>query len=122
MAHFAEIINDLVNEVIVISNDDCAGGNFPESEPAGQAFIKDVLKKPGTWLQTSYNKNFRGNFAGYGMQYIADKDVFMPKSPYPSWVLKKIDESWYWTAPIPIPDDDHDWNWDEETQSWNLAN
>jgi hypothetical protein len=42
MAHFAKINNGTVSQVIVVSNDDCAGGNFPESEAAGQAFIASL--------------------------------------------------------------------------------
>jgi len=65
MAHFAEIKNDIVQRVTVVSNSDCGGGNFPESEPIGQAFIAS-LGIDGDWLQTSYNSNFRGMFAGIG--------------------------------------------------------
>lgn len=66
MAHFA-LVDDtnIVREVIVISNDDCGGGNFPESEPIGQTFIASV-GMTGTWLQTSYHANFRGKYAGIG--------------------------------------------------------
>ena len=67
MAHFAEINNDnIVQQVIVVSNDDCGGGNFPASEPIGQAFIASI-GLTGTWLQTSYHANFRGLYAGIGM-------------------------------------------------------
>jgi hypothetical protein len=64
MAHFAQI-NDqnIVEQVIVISNDDCDNLPFPESEPVGQAFIAS-LGFVGTWLQTSYNANFRAIYAG----------------------------------------------------------
>jgi hypothetical protein len=65
MAHFARIENGFVQQVIVISNDDCGGGDFPESEPIGQAFIAS-LGLPGEWLQTSYHANFRGKYAGIG--------------------------------------------------------
>ncbi len=122
MAHFAKVENNIVKQVIVISNNDCNGGNFPESEPAGQAFIRDVLKKSGTWLQTSYNKNFRGCFAGWDMQYVLDKDIFVRKQPYESWSLKNFDGNWEWAAPVPQPDGQGDWIWNEETQSWNLTN
>jgi hypothetical protein len=80
MAHFAKIENGIVSQVIAISNDDCSGGNFPESEPVGQAFIAS-LGLDGVWLQTSYNANFRSAFAGIGMPYDADKDEFVPFVP-----------------------------------------
>jgi hypothetical protein len=66
MAHFAQINNQqIVEQVIVIANDDCGGGNFPESEPIGQVFIA-ALGLTGEWLQTSYHANFRGKYAGIG--------------------------------------------------------
>lgn len=66
MAHFALVDDtDTVREVIVIGNDDCGGGEFPESEPIGQAFITSI-GLTGTWLQTSYHANFRGKYAGIG--------------------------------------------------------
>jgi hypothetical protein len=77
MAHFAKINNGTVSQVIVVSNDDCAGGNFPESEAAGQAFIAS-LGIAGEWKQTSYNGNFRGTYAGIGYIYDAVTDTFTP--------------------------------------------
>lgn len=65
MAHFAKVENGIVSQVIVVSNDDCGGGDFPASEPVGQAFIAS-LGLAGEWLQTSYHANFRGKYAGIG--------------------------------------------------------
>lgn len=77
MAHFAQINNDNeVLQVIVIANENCGGGEFPESEPIGQAFIAS-LGIDGTWLQTSYNGNFRGRYAGPSMFYALDIDEFV---------------------------------------------
>jgi len=70
MAHFAKIENNLVTEVLVISNDDCGGGNFPESEPIGQAFLAS-LGLTGQWLQCSYHANFRGCYASPGWSFDA---------------------------------------------------
>ena len=81
MAHFAQVDNGIVRQVIVVSNDDCDGGNFPDSEPAGQTFIAS-LGLAGEWLQTSYHANFRGKYAGIGDLYDADNDVFVtPPTP-----------------------------------------
>ena len=77
MAHFARINNDnIVEEVIVVANSDCDDLPFPESEPVGQAFIASI-GLPGTWLQTSYNGNFRGVYAGIGYQYDATTNEFI---------------------------------------------
>jgi len=83
MAHFALIDSaNIVREVIVISNSDCGGGDFPDSEPIGQAFINgphpDNLALEGVWKQTSYSGSFRGCYAGIGFSYDPVADVFVP--------------------------------------------
>ena len=83
MAHFALIdVGNVVREVIVIDNDNCGGGTFPESEPIGQAFINgphpDCLALKGHWLQTSYSGSFRECYAGKGYTYDPLLDVFLP--------------------------------------------
>jgi len=81
MAHFARITDNIVQQVIVVGNDDCGGGDFPESEPIGQAFIAS-LGLAGEWRQTSYNGNFRGKYAGIGDVYDAELDQFIsPSNP-----------------------------------------
>jgi hypothetical protein len=81
MAHFARVEDGIVREVIVIDNADCGGGDFPESERIGQTFIASI-GLTGEWLQTSYNGNFRGIYAGIGYTYDPDLDVFIaPASP-----------------------------------------
>jgi hypothetical protein len=70
MAHFAKINNNVVKEIIVIANDDAP------TESAGQAFIAS-LGLDGEWLQTSYNNNFRGTYAGIGYVYDAELDKFI---------------------------------------------
>lgn len=77
MAHFAQVDNGIVQQVIVIANADCNDLPFPESEPVGQAFIAS-LGLDGEWLQTSYNNNFRGKYAGIG--YIWNGTDFVPPS------------------------------------------
>jgi hypothetical protein len=77
MAHFARIDENIIREVIVIDNIDCGGGDFPESEAVGQAFISSI-GLAGEWLQTSYNGNFRGTYAGIRFTYDPDLDIFVP--------------------------------------------
>ena len=68
MAHFAKMSGNIVEQVIVIANSDCDDLPFPESEPVGQAFIASI-GLGGDWLETSYNNNFRGVYAGIGYTY-----------------------------------------------------
>jgi hypothetical protein len=80
MAHFAQVENGKVAQVIVVANEDCGGGDFPESEPIGQAFLAS-LGLEGEWLQTSYHANFRGAYAGIGFTYDAELDEFVVPAP-----------------------------------------
>jgi hypothetical protein len=113
MAHFAQIQNGIVEQVIVLSNDD-APDPYPASEALGQAFIAS-LGLEGEWRQTSYHGSFRAHYAGIGYTFDADNDVFYAPQPFPSWAL---DENWNWQAPHPAPDDGEEYGWDEETGGW----
>ena len=77
MAHFAEIgLNNVVKRVIVVNNNELLDENGNEVEQKGIDFCKSLYG--GTWLQTSYNGNFRGCFAGKGFVYDSENDVFVP--------------------------------------------
>ena len=81
MANFAQVTNNLVTEVIVISDDDCDNLPFPESEPVGQAFIAS-LGIPGEWLQTSETGEYRGCYAGIEYAWNGT-DFVAPVAPDP---------------------------------------
>jgi hypothetical protein len=83
MGHFAEIQNDIVTQVIVVSNDVLGEStlSFPDTEGAGRAFIANTLGLPGEWRQTSFNGNFRGRFAGIGYRYDKELDEFIAPEP-----------------------------------------
>lgn len=58
MAHFAQLDkNNVVLQVLVVDN---------SQEHRGQEFLADDCGLGGTWVQTSYNANFGGKFAGVG--------------------------------------------------------
>lgn len=118
MAHFAKINKNSgrVERVIVVNNTDCGGGDFPESEPIGQAFLKNTMGMSGTWKQTSYNNNFRVRYAGVGYTYDKTHDAFIPPKPYPSWTLNET--SLLWNAPVPMPTDGKVYEWDESIVNW----
>ena len=122
MAYFAKIENNTVTEVISINNDVLNEPNlhFPDTEPIGQYFIKNILMFDGLWKQTSYNGNFRKRYAGIGYTYNSVLDVFIPKKRYPSWVINT--ETCDWQAPISYPNDGYNYYWDEEKQEWIRVN
>jgi len=113
LAHFAKIENNVVTQVIVVANKDTADANGVEKEYIGAAFCEKLFG--GTWKQTSYNGNFRKNYAGIGYTYNADIDAFVPPKPFASWVLNN--ETAQWEAPVPMPEGGM-YSWDEETTSW----
>lgn len=122
MAHFAKIENGIVKNVIVVSNNDINNLDFPESELVGQNFISS-LGLDGEWKQTSYNGNFRANYAGIEFTYDEVNDVFISPKPFNSWVLNE--ETYQWDAPTPMPTVSGDptkshYVWDELNTSWKL--
>lgn len=109
MAHFAEIDeNNIVLRVLVVHN---------SLEHKGEEFLSKDLGLGGRWIQTSYNNNIRGRYAGIGFKYDPILAVFIPPCPYPSWSFNS--ETLLWNAPIPKPTDDFEYNWNEQTQSWD---
>ena len=76
MAHFARINADnIVEAVIVVNNEILLDENGIEQEAIGVQFCVDLLG--GEWVQTSYNGNFRGRYAGMGMIYDRQNDEFI---------------------------------------------
>ena len=102
MAHFAEINSDSIVQRVIVSEQD-----FINSGQVGDSF---------NWVQTSYNNNFRKNYAAAGYTYDKIKDAFIEPQPYPSWLLD--DDTCRWNAPTPRPDDELIREWDEPTQAW----
>lgn len=116
MAHFAELdANNVVLRVIVVDNKDTSDVNGVEKEYIGAAFCEKLFG--GTWKQTSYNGNFRKNYAGIGYSYLpAPIDGFAPPRPYESWNLDP--DVCQWVAPVPMPTDGQMYSWNETTQTW----
>jgi hypothetical protein len=110
MAHFAEIDeNNLVVRVLVVDN---------SLELNGADFLANELNLGGTWIQTSYNNNIRGVFAGIGFSYNEIEDIFVTPQPFPSWTR----EGSFWNAPIEQPNDGNKYVWNEENLNWDLIN
>lgn len=124
MAHFAELnSSNEVLRVIVISNDD-VNANGGDQHADAETFVATIVPHStgGTaWKQTSYNNNFRKQYAGIGMTYDATKDKFISIKPYPSWSLDSDDN---WKAPVTYPSVteinsvDVLTSWDEDNQKW----
>jgi hypothetical protein len=115
MAHFAKIENNIVTQVTVIDNSSIDNQEFPISEMLGQHYLHS-LGMLGTWLQTSYNRKFRKNYAGVGHSYDPVLDAFIRPSPFPSWILDTV--TCEWNPPVAMPADDKRYIWNESTRVW----
>jgi hypothetical protein len=78
MAHFAQLENNIVTQVIVVNNETITDENGVEQESLGIAFCKSVYGENTEWVQTSYHGTFRGQYAGLGVKYDPIKDEFNP--------------------------------------------
>jgi hypothetical protein len=121
MAHFAKIgLNNKVIEVLLVHNNELKDSNGVEQEVNGVDFLTK-LTGWAIWKQTSYNANFRKNFASIGCIYDEDKDAFILPKPFNSWILNE--NTCQWEAPIPMPNDssiDKVYSWNETIQNWDL--
>ena len=117
MAHFAQLDeNNIVSQVIVVSDVDTCNEEGFEVEEIGQQFLKNMYGQETTWLKTSYRGNIRKNYAGIGYTYDKKLDAFIPPKPFKSWIL---DETiCQYVAPVPMPDQNKIYFWDEENQKW----
>ena len=112
MAHYAKVVNGIVENIIVAEED---------------FFDNFVDTSPGDYIQTSYNTSggqhlqggtpLRKNFAGVGHIYDAVRDAFYGPQPYPSWTLNE--ETCLWEAPVAEPDDGNMYKWNETDQQWD---
>ena len=110
MAHFAQLdSNNVVTQVIVVSNDDTSDSNGVETESIGVAFCQKLLGADTNWKQTSYNSNMRGNYAGIGYTYMSNvatmgvgsTDIFIAQQPHASWTVDTTAAQW--KAPLTVP-------------------
>jgi hypothetical protein len=107
MAHFAEVVDGVVERVIVADTKEWCEANLG-----------------GTWVQTSYNTHgnqhpegrpLHKNYAGIGFTW--DGTGFASPKPYESWTLDT--DTYLWNAPIPMPVEEGKlFAWDEPTLSW----
>jgi hypothetical protein len=107
MAHFAKVVDGVVEQVIVADNAQWCERNLG-----------------GTWVQTSYNTHgnqhpegrpLHKNYAGIG--YTWDGTGFAAPKPFDSWTLNN--ETYFWQAPTLMPvEEGKRFTWDEPTLSW----
>jgi hypothetical protein len=114
MAHYAFLSEEnIVTEVIVgINETELIEGLDPENWYGN--FRGQACKR------TSYNGNYRKNYAGIGFTYDDERDAFIPPKPFNSWLLDE--ETCQWLPPVGYPNnDDFTYFWNEEIVDWELA-
>ena len=118
MAHFAELnSSNEVLRVIVVSNTD-VDANGGDLHADAETFVTTIVPYSTggvAWKQTSYNDNFRKQYAGKGYTYDSSKNKFIRPQPYPSWSLDSSDD---WQAPVDKPDDGKMYIWNETDTQW----
>jgi len=128
MASFAKIgLNNKVIEVLSVVNEVLHDSNGVEQEVNGIDFLTKLTGYP-VWKQTSYNTHggvhnnggtpLRKNHAGIGYTYDEDRDAFIPKKPFNSWILNE--NTCLWNAPVAYPQDNNQYSWNESTLSWEI--
>ena len=118
MAHFTKLDeNNIVIDIVKIDNSVMLNNDGTESEEKGKDFLNNLFGE-ATWVQTSYNNNFRKQYAGIGYTYDITNDVFIiPQGVYNSWTL---DSNFNWQSPVPKPDSEDIYDWNEDTLTWDL--
>jgi hypothetical protein len=114
MAHYAFLDhNNVVTEVIVgIDETELIEGLDTETWYGN--FRGQVCKR------TSYNGNYRKNYAGLGFTYDEERDAFIPPKPFSKWVLNE--DTCIWEAPVPYPTDGFTYVWNDNKGEWELMN
>jgi hypothetical protein len=132
MASFAKIgLNNKVIEVQSVVNEVLHDSNGIEQETIGIDFLTK-LTGWAIWKQTSYNTHggihssggipLRKNHAGIGYTYDEDRDAFIPKKLFNSWILNE--NTCLWEAPVAIPTEELEENqyysWNESIINWEI--
>jgi hypothetical protein len=129
MASFAKIgLNNKVIEVLSVHNNELLDSKGIEQEVNGIDFLTKLTGYP-VWKQTSYNTHggvhslggtpLRKNHAGIGYTYDEDRDAFIPKKPFNSWILNE--DTCLWNAPVAYPQDSNKYTWNELTLTWDIV-
>jgi hypothetical protein len=115
MAHYAFLDSEnIVTEVITGRNEDEVVDGISDWEAHYGAFRGQTCKR------TSYNNNYRKNYAGIGFHFREDLNApdgaFVAPQPFASWILNE--DTCRWEAPVAMPEDGKFYQWDEETTAW----
>ena len=124
MAHYAFLnSNNIVTEVITgvdenVIQTDLDGTQVGGTSEAWETFYGNFRNQ--TCKRTSYNNNYRKNYAGIGYTYDPERDAFIPPKPFDKWVLNET--TCQWEAPVAHPTDDKQYVWNDNRGEWEELN
>jgi hypothetical protein len=134
MASFAKLNSaNIVITVESVVNEVLKDSNGVEQEQLGIDFLRTLYNEPNAvWKQTSYNTHggvhnnggtpLRKNHAGIGYTYDEDRDAFIPKKPFNSWILNE--DTCKWEAPVSMPttelEENQYYSWNESIINWEV--
>ena len=113
MAHYAFLDDKNIVTEVITGIDETELIEGLDTETWYGNFRGQVCKR------TSYNGNYRKNYAGQGYTYDAERDAFISPKPFDSWLL--VEETCIWQAPVPYPTDGFTYYWNESDLDWELA-
>jgi hypothetical protein len=113
MAHYAFLDDKNIVTEVITGIDETELIEGLDTETWYGNFRGQVCKR------TSYNGNYRKNYAGQGYTYDAERDAFISPKPFDSWLL--VEETCIWQAPVPYPTDGFTYYWNELEIDWELA-
>ena len=137
-------VNSLVMQVITVNENVCKDSNGNFDEYIGQKYLEELYNWPAQlWIRSDddtingvhidrttnlpssdQSKALRKHAAEIGGLYDLERDAFLPKKPYSSWIFNY--NNWTWNAPVEKPADVVDGIprrviWNESTLSWDIS-
>jgi len=122
MSHFAKLNADNLVTFVTVGRQEDDGLEEELTARTGDVYRQTSYNTRGGIHYTDgepsadQSKALRFNYAGIGFAYDADRDAFIPPTPYPSWVLDEA--TCLWVAPIDYPADGGQYVWDESGTDW----
>jgi len=111
MAQFARVVQHIVTEVIITSDD---------APDKGASWVKANLS--GTWVQCGIDDSgntIRKNLPVIDGTYDKARDAFIEPKPFESWLL--AEDTCQWKPPHERPNDNNVYEWNEEIVDWTLV-
>jgi hypothetical protein len=123
MAHYAFLDeNNIVTEVITGVDENIVQIDLDGLEVGGSSEAWEIWYgnfRNQTCKRTSYNGNYRKNYAGIGYTYDKQRDAFIPPKPFTKWILNE--DTCLWEAPVPYPTDGKFYVWNEDIINWEIT-